>query len=53
MTSGERLIAAFGNGNQRLFIIPDDGLVVTVMAGEYNRFEGHSERILDRVLAAR
>lgn len=53
LPSGERLIAAFGNGNQRVFIIPDDGLVVTVMAGEYNRFEGHSERILDRVLAAR
>jgi CubicO group peptidase (beta-lactamase class C family) len=53
LPSGERVVAGFGNGNQRLFILPDERLVVTILAGEYNKFEGHSERILDRVLAAR
>ena len=53
LPDGERVVAGFGNGNQRLFILPEERIVVTVLAGEYNRFEGHSERILDRVLAAR
>jgi CubicO group peptidase (beta-lactamase class C family) len=53
LPSGERVVAGVGNGNQRLFILPAERLVVTVLAGEYNVFEGHSERILDRVLASR
>jgi CubicO group peptidase (beta-lactamase class C family) len=53
LRTGERVVAGFGNGNQRLFIIPAERLAVTVLAGEYNKFEGHSERLLDRVLAAR
>lgn len=53
LPEGARVIAAVGNGNQRIFVVPSERLVVTVLAGEYNRFEGHSERILDRVLAAR
>lgn len=48
-----RVLAGVGNGNRRLFIIPQERLVVTVLAGEYNRFEGHSERILGRVLSTR
>jgi len=53
LSSGIRVIAGVGNGNQRLFILPSEKLVVTILAGEYNKFEGHSERILYRVLAAR
>jgi CubicO group peptidase (beta-lactamase class C family) len=53
LPTGVRVVAGVGNGNQRLFIIPAERLVVTVFAGEYNVFEGHSERILDHVLAAR
>lgn len=50
LRSGERVIAGFGNGNQRLFIVPEKRLVVTVYAGDYNRFTGQSERILGSVL---
>ena len=53
LSSGERVIAGVGNGNQRLFILPDEHLVVTIFAGEYNKFEGHSNRLLSRVLEAR
>jgi CubicO group peptidase (beta-lactamase class C family) len=53
LPTGERVVAGVGNGNQRLFILPAERLVVTVLAGDYNVFEGHGERILDRVLAAR
>jgi CubicO group peptidase (beta-lactamase class C family) len=53
LPTGVRVVAGVGNGNQRLFVIPAERLVITVLAGEYNVFEGHSERILDRVLAAR
>ena len=53
LSSGHRVVAGVGNGNQRLFVVPDEGIVVTIFAGEYNVFEGHSNRILDRVLASR
>ena len=49
-----RVIRALGNGDQRLFILPDEGLVVTVFAGVYNRFDlANGERILAALLAAR
>lgn len=51
--TGQRVIAGVGNGNQRLFAVPGERLVVTVFAGGYNAPTPHSERILDRVLAAR
>ncbi len=52
--SGERVVAGAGNGNQRLFVLPVERLVVTVLAGQYNLpFKPHSEMILKRVLAAR
>ncbi|UCF38229.1 MAG: serine hydrolase [Acidobacteriota bacterium] len=53
LPDGPRVVAGFGNGNQRLFIIPEEELVITIFAGEYNRSEHHSERILERVLKAR
>ena len=53
LPQGVRVIAGWGNGNQRLFIMPGEGLVVTILAGQYDRFEGHSERLLNRVLEAR
>lgn len=53
LPSGERVAAGFGNGNQRLFVLPDERLVVTIFAGEYNQFAGHSNRLLASVLAAR
>ncbi|WP_170111895.1 serine hydrolase domain-containing protein [Photobacterium frigidiphilum] len=52
LRSGERVIAGFGNGNQRLFVIPKKRLVITINAGDYNLFTGQSERILQTVLQA-
>ena len=48
------VISGVGNGNQRLFIVPQDQLVVTIFAGQYSLpFEPHSEMILNRILQAR
>lgn len=50
---GKKVVAGVGNGNQRLFIVPEDKLVVTIFAGEYDKFEGHSNRLLYRILENR
>ncbi len=50
---GYEVAAAVGNGNQRVFVASKERVVVTVFAGEYNVFQGHGERILRSVIAAR
>ncbi len=50
---GYDVAVARGNGNQRVFIVAKERLVITVFAGEYNKFEGHSERLFAAVMAAR
>jgi hypothetical protein len=50
---GQQVDAAFGNGNPRILVLPELDLAVTMLAGEYDRFEGHSERLPERVLTAR
>jgi len=50
---GYDVAAAIGNGNQRVFVVPKERMVATIFAGEYNKFEGHSERLFAAVMAAR
>ena len=50
---GYDVVAARGNGNQRVFIVPKERLAITVFAGEYNKFGGHSERLFAAIMAAR
>ena len=47
------MIRAVGNGDQRIFVLPDIGMAITVFAGNYNDFR-HSvgERIMGQVLEA-
>jgi CubicO group peptidase (beta-lactamase class C family) len=51
--AGYEVVAARGNGNQRVFIVPKERLAITVFAGEYNKFAGHSEGLFASVMAAR
>ena len=53
LPSGERVVFGIGVGDQLLFVLPGERLVVTIFAGQYNASEPHSDRILKRVLAAR
>ena len=47
------LIGAFGNGGQRLFVLPKQHLVLTVMAGNYHRpYQNHGERMIGRIARA-
>jgi len=53
LRSGIKVIRAVGNGDQRIFVLPDVGLTITVFAGNYNDFR-HSvgERIMGQILEA-
>ena len=54
LPTGHRALAAAGNGNQRVFVIPKERVVVTIFAGQYNLpFQPHSEMILKSILEAR
>jgi CubicO group peptidase (beta-lactamase class C family) len=49
-----RIIRAVGYGDQRIFIVPEKEIVVTVFAGNYNSFRHKSgEKVLARVMDAR
>ena len=50
---GYTVVEAVGNGNQRVFVIPEERIVVTVFAGEYNKFDGRREPILHWIMGAR
>lgn len=48
-----RLVRAAGNGNQRIFILPQLRLAITILAGSYNDFSGSSDAdILNRIIEA-
>ena len=53
LPSGVRVVAGAGHGGQRLLIVPEERIVVTVFAGDYDLDEIPDERILERVLSAR
>lgn len=51
--AGHRVIAAFGNGEQSIFVLPDRRLAITTLAGNYG--DWNPERplgVLNRVIAA-
>ena len=49
-----RVVRAVGNGDQRIFIVPEHRTVVTVFAGNYDNFRYMSgERVFARVIDAR
>ncbi len=53
-SEGYRIIRAAGNGDQRIFIVPEKEIVVTVFAGNYNNFRHKSgEKVFARVMDAR
>ncbi len=52
-SEGYRIIRAAGNGDQRIFIVPEKGIVVTVFAGNYNNYGYRSgKNVMVAVLAA-
>lgn len=53
-SEGYRIIRAAGNGDQRIFIVPEKEIVVTVFAGNYNNFRHKSgEKVFAKVMDAR
>ncbi len=52
-SEGYRVIKAMGNGGQRIFIVPEKEIVVTVFAGNYNNYRQSGERVFAKVMDAR
>lgn len=53
LREGHRVVRAVGNGDQRIFVLPDDGLSITVFAGNYNDFRWSAgERVLAKIVQA-
>ena len=50
---GHRVIRAAGNGDQRVFVLPDLKLCITIFAGNYNEWHKTDAKILEYVMAAR
>ena len=51
---GYHVISAAGKGNQRIFIVPEKEIVVTVFAGNYSNFRHRSgEKVFTKVMDAR
>ncbi len=52
-SEGYRVIKALGNGDQRIFIVPEKEIVVTVFAGNYNKYYFQSgEKVFAKVMDA-
>lgn len=50
---GSKVIRASGNGDQGIFVLPDAGLAITVLAGNYNDFShGVDQRIMELIVRA-
>lgn len=49
---GFPIIRAAGNGGQRIFILPQQEIVVTIFAGMYNERQWASKAILSQILSA-
>lgn len=50
---GQKVIRASGNGDQAIFILPDDKLAITVFAGNYNDFtHASADRIMGLIAQA-
>ena len=53
LNSGIDTVRAVGNGDQRIFVLPELGISIVVLAGNYNKFSHVSgERIMGRILSA-
>ena len=51
LLSGQRVVRAVGWGDQRLYVLPDNGLAITLFAGNYEKgSRGIGERILGRIV---
>ncbi len=52
LSSGQPVVAAMGNGNQRLYLLPEQKIGITLLAGQYNQKVKRSNELLMRVVSA-
>jgi len=51
LQNGHKVIRAVGNGDQRIFVLPDAEMAITVFAGNYNDFRwAVGEQVMARIL---